>query len=786
MINLSNGQAVDFAKKLINANSEEEVVKILEFYNLWNESNWNDVDSNLGNYSTIGNQQSNAEAALVEKIINSVDAVFIKECLVKRIDPSSDKAPKSISEAQKQFFNIPNGKLSNLDTKIRAELANNIWLHVSGDKNTDNYPCVSIIDLGEGQHPDDFKKTFLSLNKSNKISINFVQGRFGMGGTGALPFSSQTHNFQLIISKRHPELVLNKSDENPWGITLIRRFRPTNNMRNSVYKYLCIDDKILRFSAESLPVMNTGRTSNIDNICSGSLIKLFNYQFSTGRLKSDATRHLHNQLSLLMPDIALPIQVYDSRHPKSPIKTLNGLSVRLTEDKRENIEEGFPGTGEFVFSSQKVEYSLYAFKPGKKKDTYPKKEGVVFSYNGQCHSTFDKQFFDYADMNFLSDSILVVVDCSKIDRSVYEDMFMTSRDRMKSGHYQKEMRKCLISEIKNHSGLRELREKRQREDLENKIGESRPLKDILENLIKNSATLSRLLISGGKLTDPFNFSGAGNSDKFQGNEYPDFFKLIKEYPEKSPKKCPFNQAFRVKFETNVTNDYFKRDNNPGELSVFYEGIPCTDSSINLWNGTATLNISLPSEIIKIGDSIHFKTEVTDGTRSTPFTSEFYVKIEKPSEQKESSIGKRTDPLSLEASGDRHKPSSLHIPEPIPVTKSEWVKYNFDEKSALKVKQAGENKGYLFYINVDNIHLLTEIKGHPKVSPEIIKTQYSIGMVTLGMSLLDAKHSKANNDNSAESRENDGKNSVYDDIEHVSRAFSAYLLPTITTLGTLDS
>ena len=62
-----------------------------------------------------------------------------------------------------------------------------------------------------------------------------------------------------------------------------------------------------------------------------------------------------------MPEIALPIKVVDTRHKKSPIKILAGLSVRLDEDKKNLLEEGFPGSGEMVIGGLKISYSIIAF-----------------------------------------------------------------------------------------------------------------------------------------------------------------------------------------------------------------------------------------------------------------------------------------------------------------------------------------------------------------------------------------------------------------------------------------
>ena len=43
-----------------------------------------------------------------------------------------------------------------------------------------------VYDNGEGQYPEEFENTFLSLLKGNKSEIPFVQGKYNMGGTGAI------------------------------------------------------------------------------------------------------------------------------------------------------------------------------------------------------------------------------------------------------------------------------------------------------------------------------------------------------------------------------------------------------------------------------------------------------------------------------------------------------------------------------------------------------------------------------------------------------------------------
>src|SRR3989344_5289481 len=208
---MARNDAKDLCVTLARAESESEAISILRKAHLWDDkSAWIDYDNNPNNFSTIGNQQSSPDTALVEKLINSVDAVLTKECWRRGLRPESPEAPQSITKALEAFFKIYEGRLSSVDATQRTKLAENILLVATGQKNT---PSYIIIDAGEGQTPTRMPNTFLSLNKKNKLNIQFVQGKFNMGGTGALQFCSTRHNLQLIISRRDPEIKDTEDDD---------------------------------------------------------------------------------------------------------------------------------------------------------------------------------------------------------------------------------------------------------------------------------------------------------------------------------------------------------------------------------------------------------------------------------------------------------------------------------------------------------------------------------------------------------------------------------------------
>src|SRR5207245_1134705 len=107
-----------------------------------------------------------------------IDAILMAECFRRGIDPESKAAPHSMSKAVEEFFKIRDGKLENLTATEQTKLAERIHLVAVGSK---AQPSYLIIDNGEGQSPRKFGDTFLSLMRSNKMRIPFVQGKFNAG-----------------------------------------------------------------------------------------------------------------------------------------------------------------------------------------------------------------------------------------------------------------------------------------------------------------------------------------------------------------------------------------------------------------------------------------------------------------------------------------------------------------------------------------------------------------------------------------------------------------------------
>ena len=758
---MTNGQIRDLCLALLHAETEDDVIGLLKSAGFWDQpALWRHYGDLENNWGQGGNQQSLAEAALVEKIVNSVDARLINECLERGIDPKGPEAPQTIRQAVARFFEDSTGnKIATgglieewSDQKIR-QVAQGITLCGTGTRPIMN---LTIADCGEGQTPRKIPLTILSLSKSNKMYIPFVQGQFNQGGTGALRFCGK-HNLQLVISRRNPKLFGPDPDENDtnWGFTIVRRERPEGGRKNSILSYLAPvgvgnehpDRKgdVLSFEAPTLKIYPDKESPYGREAAYGTAVKLYDYKYLGERSNIIRGRSILSRLDLLLPEVALPIRLYEFRtgangkylEPGSRETTLSGLRRRL--DNTENVETGFPIVLPFSPNGEQLYATVFAFKPAgsvrdsdeegeedsKKKKLggltrYRKREGVLFVRNGQTQGTLPKDFFrrDAMKMKTLADDLLVFVECDKMSDEVREDLFMPSRDRLTENDFKVEMIDCLEQTLRNDETLRLLRNQRQKEMMTDKMKDDKPLADVLQNLIKSSPNLTALLQLGQRITAPFNANPtAAQDDKpFKGEIYPTFFKLKgTPYEGVHKRDCPVNYRMRLQFETDARDDYFRRRIEGGEFSLTWTDKAGEEQKVsivgpNLHNGSATVMVTLPDGV-EVGQVVDMCAVITD-SRAT-FKNSLAVTIRPWAEHHKGGSTKRKEKNPNDQKGtDRDRPRQLATPKMDLVYRDRWEKMKFDEFTAMKmgVEYDDEDKEItVFQINMDNTPLLNEIK-----------------------------------------------------------------------------
>jgi len=823
---MKNEELKQLCLSLLHANTEGEVIRFLQQMGYWDEPRvWRYYGDREDNFSVIGNQQSRPEAALVEKVVNSVDAVLMSECWLRGVHPESAEAPQCIHEAVALYFagaagrSDTLGRLENWGDSKRTEVSRLITVTATGPRAASDgvtNPSFTIADAGEGQTPSSMPTTLLSLDKKNKLRVQFVQGKFNMGGTGVFQFCGR-HNLQLVVSRRHPGIPKTdaKASDNMWGFTIVRRENPPYGQKSSVYTYLAPGQSgcrprmgdVLCFGSEDLPIFPEGRNPYSRNSAWGTLIKLYEYSapgFRTMMLRKDGLLY---RLDILLPEVALPIRLHECRdyrgHAGSFETTLSGLTVRLEDNKAINLEDGFPTTCQFMARGEPMDARIYAFRKGKA-DTYRKNEGIVFTVNGQTHGHLPVSFFGKrtVGMGRLDDSILVLVDCISLSGRAREDLFMNSRDRLRSGDLRQAIERELETLVRDHQGLKDLRERRRREEVESKLADSRPLEDALMSILKSSPSLRSLFLPGTRLSDPFKTKEVMSADQPHKLSYrPTYFKFRKlPYGRKLERTAAINMRARIAFETDAANDYFSRVQNKGEFSLSIlcnqeDGI-AQNYSLNLQNGIATLSITLPDNASP-GDVIEYEAKVTDDSMIEPFINKLVLTILPPQPVQGGGNQRAKPPLDKDGH-QRELPGGFTIPEIHEVYRSDWDnrKPRFDRYSAMAVIQEdasdtetlnGQDRAvYSFWVNMDNVYFRNECKSGED-TPAIARARWINGLALLGMALIQADVMKKDTETDAEPRDqipDEGTMTLEERVFQTSAALAPILLPMIESLGAL--
>lgn len=696
---------------LLHAESETDVTGHLESRGLLqDDSVWVPLGGEENNYSIVGNQHTDPTGALVEKMINGIDALLLRACYEAGTDPESDAAPLNMAEAVERFFGVKDGRLGDLTAREQTALAMNLRLVAVGLKSD---PSYLVVDTGEAQTPKSFPDTFMSLAKSNKLRIPFVQGKYNAGGTGVLPFCG-TENYQLIASRRHPGAPTLAGDDTggSWGFTLVRRVRPTaaDKRRSSMYVYLAPNGQVPMFEANSIAVLPQDRQRApaipyAEGLEYGTVIKLYNYRW---KAKSVATTEARFELERYLHAPCLPFRITETRDYKANYfsTTVSGIWASVAADEareeREHVEHGFPASATLnLLATGRLPYSIVVWKPERAGRRTP--HGVAFTVNGQVHGEAPADFVSRRlEFDYLRTQLFVSVDCTHMREEVREDFFMASRDRMRNTDVRNDVLAALQSDLKNHPGLKALNAARRAREVEKALGDQEDVVETLQQLLKLDPGLRSLFEAGDRL-----ISSVAPTDKetYEGRRFPTYFKIAKQ-PTGLVKRCPVNLTCRVEFETDAENAYFERPNSPGEIKISPEDA-C--ESQRLWNGVFATRFRVP-EGAKPGDRISVTVAVTDPDRGSrgkpPLWCEFQILVT-PAEERESKPGPKRKPKKPD-DGEQEAPR-LAMPQIVDVRRESWQSYEpvFTEDDALRVKYDGEG-GYDFYLNLDNKYLVNEL------------------------------------------------------------------------------
>ena len=643
--------------KLYFARTEDDVDKIINAYpNIFKPENWSPLGGHENNFGVIENQQSAPIAALIEKITNSIDAVLMKKCWQTGINPTSNQAPQSMDEARTNFF--PNHRDWDL-AGLRNQQAESIQILADGPRGKTS---LIIYDDGEGQHPEEFENTFLSLLRGNKNEIHFVQGKYNMGGSGSIVFCGKKR-YQLIGSKRY-------DNTGEFGFTLIREHPLSkaegSSKKNTWYEYLKIDGQIPAFEADrqNLGLYNRPFTT-------GTIIKLYSYHLAG---ISDISRDLNLSINEYLFEPVLPIYTIEKkeRYPKSSLRRgLYGLKRRLEQEDNKYVEESFSEEFDdvlfgkmkvtcYVFRTKIDDRSVKETKETIQREFFKNRMSVLFSVNGQVHGHYTSEFITRSlKLNLLKEHLLIHVECTNMEYDFRKELFMASRDRLKDGEETRTLRRFLAEKLGARGGRLWEIQKRRKDSI---AVESEDAKDLLKSFARNfsrNEELLKLLDQTLNLDIPPNGKQKGNTngstkknqrkkeeEPFNPQRFPGLFK--RNMPGKKDKEIvtiPFGSEKTIFFDTDVENNYFDRIEEPGELKIAIldyktnetdggDAPGKVDRIEDVFNarksspqdGTIKIHLN-PKEEVSVGDEVKIKVSLEDPTGE--FEEIFWVKVSEP-------------------------------------------------------------------------------------------------------------------------------------------------------------
>ena len=804
-------QAMKLYDRLVKADSESEVIAILKEVGYWDDSTvWRFYGDQPENWATVGNQQSRAEQALIEKATNSIDTKLLAAARIKGIRIEGDEAPQSVFEARNLLFGE--------QLKDMEKLSHSITIAATGKRSR---PSITITDDGEGQTPDDMPGTILSLHKGNKNAIPFVQGKFNMGGSGVLEFCGVDHNVELVLSKRNPKLQLEdaKDSDKHWSFTIIRREDPSPaSPRASRFTYLAPagepDAKgnraLLSFAAPALPIFPVKNEPYAREAEWGTLFKLYEYAIrATTNMMLEGG--LMGRVRILLPEPALPIHFHECRdyagHSGSYSTPMAGLIYTLEEDrknpKRQNVE--WFDKFDIDVDGEKFSGRIYLFRKRSKDekknpaDNYRKDEGVVFTYNGQCQAFFSKDFFrrKAVRQDYLWDSLLVFIDCGGISVRAHERMFMPNRENLRHGDPKFRLEKEIEEKLRHHEALEEIAMARRKSELSDNPDVSETFEKFVEEMVKKHPLLEQVLGRGFRIANPFKpYAVEAVEKEWEGVRFPTKFHFKDGEPGKGLQRdAHINSQTRIAFVTDAENDYFKRDEQPGQMKLFQvvdgEFMPAKNwRSPTLFEGKFTLSMSLPPEA-EIDDIMVYEAHVMDPSRIEPFVNRFTLTVKAKREAQpptpKPTLPKPDKPGS-DAGKDAQDDTRLAVPNPDEVWEKDWSTRDpvFDKFTAMWIKRppgTDENSAVFDYaINMNNVFIDQAVKEKPRRVHEI-RDRYKFGMTLIALAVIRHDLEARKQEQPAEDKqEEDQRPDVREMVAEVTSAIAPFLLPLVDSLS----
>jgi hypothetical protein len=310
--------------------------------------------------------------------------------------------------------------------------------------------------------------------------------------------------------------------------------------------------------------------------------------------------------------------------------------------------------------------------------------------------------------------------------------------------------------------------------------------------------LEKVLGPGFRIANPFKPEAVEAIEKpWQGKRFPTKFHFRNMEPGKTlPREANINSQARIALVTDADNDYFRRDEEPGEFKLHQivdgELKPARNwRSPTVFEGNVTLSLSLPPDA-QVGDLLTFEAQVTDASRIEPFVNRFTLKVKAEREAQPPRPPQppfpKPDKPGEQTGKDVQQDTRLAVPNPADIWEKDWGTQDpqFDKFTAMRIKRppgADDNSSVFdYFINMNNVFVDQAVKERPRRVREI-RDRYKFGMTLLTLALIRhdlemRKRERPSNDDEEERQ----RLAVHDVVADVTSAIAPFLLPLVDSLS----
>lgn len=796
--------SADLCFAFLRAESEAAVTQIIE-----NDLSavegvaWREIDQRDTNSNTISNQASTGSKALTELCTNMVDAVLMKRAYEQGIrDLQGPDAPQSVTEAVRTLIGFTGDRTGVLaemddDDSLREFAAENLVIGVTGGSRKGDAICFTFADNGEGQHPHDFERTFLSLSTRNKSDIPFVQGKWNMGGSGVLGYCG-LHWYKLIVSRRYDRT-------GPWGWTLIRQ-RPMAEL--PVAEYLVIDDAIPSFERDQVfpATLRSGEVDEDLSRTSGTIIKLYSYTLEARA--STSFDGIREAINAGLVSTVLPFRLYNYRATPSPTRTgrrAMGVDERPLNGMEFQLRRGSSGRGDddtqsaqghraherhhvnAVSHPELGEIAITAIVLPRERPPWLRTNlGRIFhAVNGQVQHTQTRGYLSRCGFPGLMDRVVLIVDATKLTTAAHNLVWKSDREHVRETSIGQIYLETVRENIANAEFLKVLQQEFAAEQIDAETSSAQ--KSLFESLIDNDPNIAQLLPRGTLVRRRGRRKRNDGQPEWEGKRSPTFLRLPSRQLRADGIDLAAGVKRRVQLETDVENGWLSRDENPGRIVIDGDGANHIEYSASIHDGRVALGLTLAESRFQPGE--HIEAVVSMRDEEMPLPVECAISLNVVAARQPKPPGTRTRKRSSADDQGEQAEEALDIPPTRWLTEDgrtimggeQTIRWpaDYGEQDGGLIEDFGD-AGKVYQINYDNAHFQSFLQAARTESERrIITTQYQLGMLVSMMGMEDA-YARLEDD---ENKERLGE--ILADIQRLSARASATVVMSIAqTIATM--